>query len=212
MFQHSWTEFCMLGTGIFENRNSMKEEKEEKRKRIKTEVILKETSSNYVRMIGDADRKARIMLVVNSVFLTLSVTLIGKVIVTIQYSWIFAAILMISNVLSLFFSVQSIKPEFGETKDEETENNILHYKKSSEVTLEEYRSRINSTVMDDTQKMDAFIKELYYYGRLLTIKYKLLKVAYYFFTWGILLAVLTYVILLILFNRQTEYLGMISLI
>lgn len=212
MFQHSWTEFCMLGTGIFENRNSMKEEKEEKKKRIKTEVILKETSSNYVRMIGDADRKARIMLVVNSVFLTLSVTVIGKVIVTIQYSWIFAAILMISNVLSLFFSVQSIKPEFGQTKDDQTENNILHYKKTSEVTLDEYKARISSTVMDNTQKMEAFVKELYFYGRLLTIKYKLLKVAYYFFTWGIVLAVLTYVILLILFNRQTEYLGMISLI
>ncbi len=188
----------------------MKEEKEEKKKRIKTEVILKETSSNYVRMIGDADRKARIMLVVNSVFLTLSVTVIGKVIVTIQYSWIFAAILMISNVLSLFFSVQSIKPEFGQTKDDQTENNILHYKKTSEVTLDEYKARISSTVMDNTQKMEAFVKELYFYGRLLTIKYKLLKVAYYFFTWGIVLAVLTYVILLILFNRQTEYLGMIS--
>jgi hypothetical protein len=185
----------------------MKEEKQEKKKRIKTEVILKETSSNYVRMIGDADRKARIMLVVNSVFLTLSVTLIGKVIITIQHSWIFAAILMVSNVLSLFFSIQSIKPEFGQTKDDETESNILHYKKSSEVTLDEYRSRINSTVIDNTLKMDAFIKELYFYGRLLTIKYKLLKVAYYFFTWGIVLAVLTYILLLVLFNRQTDYLG-----
>lgn len=185
----------------------MKEEKEEKKKRIKTEVILKETSSNYVRLIGDADRKARIMLVVNTVFLTLSVTLIGKVIVTIQYSWIFGAILMISNVLSLFFSIQSIRPEFGETKDEETENNILHYKKTSEVTLDEYRSRINSIMMDNTQKMDAFVKELYFYGKLLTIKYKLLKVAYYFFTWGIVLAVLTYVILLILFHRRIDYLG-----
>ena len=184
----------------------MKEEKQEKKKQIKTQVILKETSSNYVRMIGDADRKARIMLVVNSVFLMLSVSLIGQVIVNVQYSWIFAAVLMVSNVLSLFFSVQSIKPEFGQTNDEETENNILHYKKTSEVSLDEYRSRINSTVMDEAQKMDAFIKELYFYGRLLTIKYKLLKVAYYFFTWGIVLAVLTYVILLVLFNRQSEYL------
>ena len=185
----------------------MKEEKAEKKKRIKTEVILKETSSNYVRMIGDADRKARIMLVVNSVFLMLSVTLIGQVIVNVQHSWIFAAVLMVSNVLSLFFSIQSIKPEFGQTKDEETENNILHYKKSSELTLDEYRTKINSTVMDDAQKMDAFIKELYFYGKLLTIKYKLLKVAYYFFTWGMVVAVLTYIILLILFNRQSEHLG-----
>jgi len=178
--------------------------KEEKKKKIKTNVILKETAANYVRLIGDADRKARIMLVVNSLFLTLSVTLISKIIGDIPYSWLFASILMFSNVVSLFFSIQSIKPEFTRAKNDETENNILHYKKCNDLTLEEYRSEINSTLLDDTQKMDAFIKELYFYGRLLNMKYKLLKIAYYFFLWGIVLAVLSYIVILILFNRQTE--------
>jgi hypothetical protein len=63
--------------------------KEEKKKKIKTDVILKETSGNYVRLIGDADRKARIMLVVNSLFLTLSVTLISKIIGDVQHSLAF---------------------------------------------------------------------------------------------------------------------------
>jgi len=178
--------------------------KEEKKKKIKTDVILKETAGNYVRLIGDADRKARIMLVVNSLFLTLSVTLISKIIGDIPYSWLFASILMFSNVISLFFSIRSIKPEFNHAKNDETENNILHYKKCNELTLEEYRSEINSTLIDDTQKMDAFIKELYFYGKLLNMKYKLLKIAYYFFLWGVVLAVLSYIVILILFNRQTE--------
>jgi hypothetical protein len=59
--------------------------KDEKKKKIKTDLILKETSANYIRLIGDADRKARIMLVVNSIFLTLSVTLITKVIGDLKY-------------------------------------------------------------------------------------------------------------------------------
>src|SRR5215204_1304589 len=184
--------------------NSMAKMKEEKKKKIKTDVILKETAGNYVRLIGDADRKARIMLVVNSLFLTLSVTLISKVFGDVPYSWIFASILMFSNVVSLFFSIQSIKPEFTSTKNDETENNILHYKKCNNLSLEEYRSKINSTLIDDTQKMDAFIKELYFYGRLLNMKYKLLKIAHFFFLWGIVLAVLVYIITLIMFNRQTE--------
>ena len=195
----NWIKFCNIANSLFEKNDNMKEEK---KKKIKTDSILKETSSNYVRLIGDADRRARIMLVVNSVFLTLSVTLISKVIVNIPHSWIFALILMLSNVLSLFFSVQSVRPEFHGMKDEETENNILHYKKCSELSLEEYKSRISSTLIDDNQKMDAFVKELYFYGRLLTIKYKLLQIAYYFFSWGILLAVLTYIILLILVRNQ----------
>jgi len=178
--------------------------KEEKKKKIKTDVILKETAANYVRLIGDADRKARIMLVVNSLFLTLSVTLISKIIANVPYSWLFASILMFSNVVSLFFSVQSVKPEFTHANNNETETNILHYKKCNDLTLEQYRAEINSTLIDDTQKMDAFIKELYFYGRLLNMKYRLLKIAHYFFLWGIVLAVLVYIITLIMFRGQTE--------
>lgn len=181
--------------------------KEEKKKKIKTDVILKGTSSNYVKLIGDADRKARIMLVVNSVFLTLSVTVMTKLIGTIQYGWIFASILMLSNVVSLFFSVQSVKPEFHHENDEQAENNILHYKKCSELSFDEYRAQINSTIIDETQKMESFVKELYFYGRLLNTKYRLLKMAYYFFSWGILLAVLTYIFLLIIGNHQPEHLS-----
>ena len=175
--------------------------KDEKKKKIKTDLILKETSANYIRLIGDADRKARIMLVVNSIFLTLSVTLITKVIGDVKYGWLFASILMLSNVISLFFSVQSIKPEFAQVNNEEAENNILHYKKSSELTLDEYRSQINLTLTDDAQKMDAFIRELYFYGKLLTIKYRLLKKAYLFFSWGILLAIVSYVFIIIMVRQ-----------
>jgi hypothetical protein len=178
--------------------------KKEEKKKIKTDILLKETSGNYVRLIGDADRKARIMLVVNSIFITLSVALISKTFTNIPHSWLFASVLMLSNVISLFFSVQSVKPEFNLAKDAETENNILHYKKCSELTLDEYRSQISTTLTDDTLKMDAFIKELYFYGKLLSIKYKLLKIAYYFFLWGIVLAILMYIFILIMFNEQTE--------
>ena len=180
------------------------EMKEGKKKKIKTDIILKETSGNYVRLIGDADRKARIMLVVNSIFLTLSIALISKTITNIPYSWLFASVLMFSNVVSLFFSIRSVKPEFNLTKEQETENNILHYKKCDELSLDEYRTQISTTLTDDSLKMDAFIKELYFYGKLLNIKYKLLKIAYYFFLWGIVLAVLTYIFILIVFREHTE--------
>jgi hypothetical protein len=179
-----------------------KTKKQKKVKKVKTDVLLRETSTNYIRLIGDADRKARIMLLVNSIFLTISVTLISKAIENIPYSWIFASILMLSNVLSLFFSVQSVRPEFIRHSDEETENNILHYKKCIDLSLEQYRFELNTTMKDESRKMDAFIKELYYYGRLLSFKYKLLKVAYLFFSWGVLLAVLSYITIIIMISQK----------
>lgn len=176
--------------------------KEEKKKKNKVDNILRETTFNYVRMIGDADRKARIMLVVNSVFLTLSVTLISKVIINIPYGWIFALILMLSNVLSLFFSIQSVRPELNKLRDDETENNIFHYKKCSELNLAQYSDEMRLTLLDENHKTNAFVKETYYYGKLLALKYRLLKVAYHFFSWGILLATIAYIILLVIVNQH----------
>ena len=86
---------------------SVKESKKGKRdhERIRTDALLRETFTNYIRLIGDADRKARIMLIVNTIFLTISVTLLTKAIHDIPYVWISAAILLLSNMLTLFFSI-----------------------------------------------------------------------------------------------------------
>ena len=174
-----------------------KKEKE----RIRTDALLRDTSTNYIRLIGDADRKARIMLVVNSVFLTISITLLTRSMDDIPFVWISATILMLSNVLTLFFSIQSVKPEFKKDHHKDCDNNILHYKKSSRIPLEEYAAQLKDTMLDNDKKMDAIIKDLYHYGNLLTTKYKLLNIAYQLFSWGILLSVVSYLFIILIVNQ-----------
>ena len=101
---------------------------------IKTDSLLRETSSHYIRLIGDADRKARIMIVVNSILLTLSVTFITKSIRGSEVSpaWISLILLTISNLVALFFTIISVQPEIHTSIGKDTEDNILHYKKCSE--------------------------------------------------------------------------------
>lgn len=164
-------------------------------KRIRTDALLRETSTNFIRLIGDADRKARIMLVVNSVFLTISVTFFTKSVKDIPYVWISAAILMLTNVVALFFSIRSVKPEF---KKYETVDTILHYKKCHQLPFTTYMQEIKDTMENDDKKMEAIIKEMYHYGNLLTIKYHLLHLAYRIFSVGILLSVVTYLIFMLL--------------
>jgi hypothetical protein len=168
--------------------------------RIKTDALLRETSTNYIRQIGDADRKARVILIVNSVFLTIGITLLTKSIQDIPYAWISTVILVVSNVLSLFFSIQSVKPEFKRYTNKESEDNIIHYKKCDELPLNEYSAQLRSIMMDNEKKMDAVIKDMYHYGNLLTTKYKMLGMAFRFFSWGIILAVISYLFILFIVN------------
>ena len=176
----------------------MKEEKIHNE--IKTDTLLRDTSTHYIRLIGDADRKARIMIVVNSILVTVSVSLLTKTIHQGAPVWISLVLLIISNLIALFFTIVSVKPEIHLSIRKDTENNILHYKKSSEYSLRDYTAHMMNTMQDNDKKVEAMIKELHYFGNLLTRKYKLLKTAYRCFYWGILLSVVSYLIILLLTN------------
>ena len=105
---------------------------------IKTDSLLRGTTSNYIRLISDADRKARIMIVVNSILLTISATLLTKTVHQGPPTWISLILLIVSNLLSLFFTFISIKPEIHVRIKKDTEDNILHYEKCSEYSVRDY--------------------------------------------------------------------------
>lgn len=169
---------------------------------IETDSLLRETSSHYIKMLGDADRKARIMLIVNSLLLTGGVMVVSNVIDRYPFAWISATILICGNLVSLFFAILSVKPELRDNHiAKETENNMLHYKKCSEFSLGEYTKLMLQTMEDQSKKMDAIIKELYFFGNLLSMKYRLMKVSYRFFFLGIAAAVVSY-LLILLFTHE----------
>src|SRR5687767_12585004 len=78
---------------------------------IKTDSLLRETSSHYIRLIGDADRKARIMLIVTSVLITIGISILTEALNKVPLVWISASILIIANSATLFFAILSVKPE-----------------------------------------------------------------------------------------------------
>jgi hypothetical protein len=171
---------------------------------IKTDSLLRDTSSNYLRLIGDADRKARIMIVVTSIMITICVTLLTKTIHRDTLTWISVVILIISNLLVLFFTIASVRPEIHVSISKDITSNILHYKKVSELTFVDYADRLMTVAGDNALKLDAILKEMYYFGNLLTRKYKLLKIAYRAFYWGLTIAVLSYLLILILTGEGEE--------
>jgi len=180
--------------------------KEKIHNEIKTDSLLRDTASRYIRLIGDADRKARIMIVVNSILLTISVTLLTKTLHQGPPAWISLILLITGNMIALFYTILSVKPEIHISVGRETINNILHYKKTSEYSLKEYRAHLMHALEDNDRKIDAVIKELHYFGNLLTRKYKLLKIAHRCFYWGIALALATY-LFMITFTKPDTYVG-----
>jgi hypothetical protein len=184
----------------------MKEQsKSEKQKQIRnrtirTDSLLRETSSHYIRQIGDADRKARILLVVTSVMITIGITVLTKNVLVVAQGWISAVFLIIGNIITLFFAILSIKPRLKGEAANQTENNILHYKTCTENSLESYTQKMFETLDDDQKKRDAIIKELYYYGNLLDQKYKCIEYAHRAFFWALVTTLVSYLVIYLFYK------------
>jgi len=167
---------------------------------IRTDSLLRETSSSYIKQIGDADRKARILLVVTSVMITIGVTVLTKNVIVIPLGWISAAVLVITNVITLIFVILSIRPMLNTDAAGQSENNILHYKTCTQFSLRQYTTTLVETLDDDQKKRDAIIKELYYHGNLLNEKYKYIQRAYKSFLWSIVLALASYLVIYLFYK------------
>lgn len=165
---------------------------------VKTEDLLRNTTANYIHLICNADRKARNMLVVNSFFLAISITLLTEALDKMPYTWISAVLLLITNLSALFFILQSVRPDFPFFKHPELENNIIHYRQCGQLSYNEYRRELKNTLADEDQKLDAVISDLYYHGSLLNIKYRLIRIAYRIFSWGMALSIVSYILILLL--------------
>ena len=182
-----------------------KHHREKEEKPISTANMLRDTSGHYIRLIGDADRKARIMIVVNSILLTITATVLTGSLRHEAPIWISALILMLANLVTLFFSIISVKPEIQNHLGRETENNMLHYKKCSEFSLSDYKYELLQSLETNSQKLDALVKYMYFFGNLLNKKYKLLKIAYRAFYWGLTIAVISYVIIAISYRSHFSF-------
>ncbi|HMU46483.1 MAG TPA: DUF5706 domain-containing protein [Chitinophagaceae bacterium] len=169
---------------------------------LKTETLLRDTSANYIRLICNADRKARNMLVVNSILLAISVTLLTESLSKMPYIWISALILLVTNLAALFFILQSARPDFPFFKNPELENNMTHYRKCGKLSYVEYKKQMKETLADDDKKLEVVISDMYYYGNLLNIKYRLIRWAYRIFSWGMILSIASYLIILLFVLRN----------
>ena len=183
---------------------AIKEEFKEwsKEERVDSDDLLRQAHGHNLKLISDVDRKARVIIVVNSILLTLGITIITKLMDHVHYAWISAVILIVTNLLSLFFCLLSVRPEIKSHLGKEVNDNILHYSKASEYKFKDYSEKVHELLHNNEEKVNSLIKDIYFFGNLLTMKYRLMKVSFRIFYSGLAVSVLSYIFFLLMRNTH----------
>ncbi|MES2829323.1 MAG: Pycsar system effector family protein [Bacteroidota bacterium] len=163
------------------------------------ETMFRITSTNHQRLSDMADNKAHIMISTNSIILSVILSLLLRKLEDNPHLIIPTMLLLIICVVTMVFSILATRPSIPEgvftTNDvQEKRVNLLFFGNFYRMSLNDYESGMNKLMEDRGFLYGSLIKDVYAQGVVLGRKYRLLRIAYNVFMFGIIAAVLAFTI------------------
>jgi len=163
------------------------------------ESMFRLTARNQINLSSIADNKANILISINSIVLTVLLSIgIGKI---SDYPVItFPAIVFIATCLStIVFAILSTRPKIssGKFTEEDIHNkkvNLLFFGNFYNMELEEYEWAVKEMMADQNYLYSSMIRDQYSLGKVISQKYRLLRIAYTVFMIGLILSSLLFAI------------------
>ena len=168
--------------------------------------MLRVTSRNHYTLNQMVDRKARILLTGNVLFLTL---IIGGNISAYQEvnNWRFGLMLFfgIICIISIIFSMMAVKPEklhgsLTEENIKQKKGNALFFGNFKNLTEEVYENTMMEMVNDRDFIYRSMIQDIYHLGKILERKRQFLRTSLYVFAYGLCISLLVSFVLRLIFG------------
>ncbi|WP_339866344.1 Pycsar system effector family protein [uncultured Algoriphagus sp.] len=171
-----------------------------------TQTFFRVTFMNNCNLLQIADNKANIVISINALVISSVVAIIGYGTLSHQFDYertvtlIPIMVLITTCLVSTILAVQAARPKFlGRRKnnEEEVKSSMMFFGVSSNFTLQEYLTELDEILPSKKQVQEQMAISLYYQGKVLNRKYKLLAHAYTVFIIGLAIGVVTFFIYLI---------------
>ncbi|MEZ4945051.1 MAG: DUF5706 domain-containing protein [Cyclobacteriaceae bacterium] len=160
--------------------------------KFRAENLVRNTSTNNIRLIVNADRKARIIIIVNASIITLLISITNFQVPAQILPEVPKVLLLLTNIVSLLFALKSVRL-FHLT--EKGAKSIFEENRPTSPTFDEFRKNMKAILERNERVVEFAILELYEQSLLLQRKYKYLGLAFRVFGIGMMIAILTTVIL-----------------
>ena len=168
------------------------------------ETMFRLSSSNNIRISVMADNKAHIMISVNSIIISVVLGLIIKNLDEHKNLIIPTMILLAVNVGTIIYSVLATRPKvaggvFTQEQVADKSVNLLFFGSFYKMNFKEYDEGIKLMMADKDFLYGTLTKDIFWQGKVLGRKYKLLRTSYTIFLYGIIAAVIAYAAAIVLF-------------
>jgi predicted metal-dependent HD superfamily phosphohydrolase len=163
------------------------------------ETMFRLTSKNHLTLSGMADSKANIMISVNSIIISILIGALMQKLDNNPHLIIPTIILLIVNLGSMIFSILSIRPNvtaglFTREDIANQKTNLLFFGNFHKMKRDDYHWGMNELMDNASFLYSSLIDDIYFLGVVLATKYKYLRYSYNIFMYGIVVAVIAFVV------------------
>ncbi|WP_420580315.1 Pycsar system effector family protein [Reichenbachiella sp.] len=174
------------------------------------ETMFRTTSKNHLDLSAMADNKANIMISINSIILSIIVSVLIRKLEEYPHFIIPTMIMTVICLVTIVLSILATRPNISNGKFTQSDiknqrTNLLFFGNFHKMSLEEYEWGMNELMKNSNYLYGSLIKDIYYLGAVLGKKYKRLRVAYTVFMFGFVVAVLSFIVAEVFFKNQYMY-------
>lgn len=170
------------------------------------DTMYRVTSANHLKLSSMADTKANILITVNSIILSVIVSLVVRKLDSEPHLIIPIIILLASSLTTIVFSILVTRPNVtqGISSREEISrrnSNLLFFGNFYNMDIHDYEWGMKEMRKDVDFVYDSMSRDIYYLGKVLARKYRLLHKAYNFFMFGIIISVVSLLVAQLLYLK-----------
>lgn len=194
-----------------EEKNSVFEESKKEKKKDKEkdagrsiETMFRNTVRTHVDFSSMADTKANIMISVNTLILTIIVSIMIRKLDSNPHLIIPTAMLTLSSLITLVFAILVTRPKvsrgtFTEDDIKEKKVNLLFFGNFHKMSLNDFSWGMKEMMKDKDFLYENMIMDFYYLGQVLGQKYQKLRICYTIFMYGLIISVIAFAIAFVLY-------------
>lgn len=186
---------------VADNDASAKADKKNKDKRPERgiETMFRISSGNHQRLSDQADSKSHILITVNSIIISVLLSVLLKSLDEFPQLRIPAYMLLTVNLVTIICAILSTRPNippgtFTQNDIDEKKVNLLFFGNFYKMSLQDYAGGMMQMMEDREFLYGSLIRDVYSQGVVLGRKYRMLRLAYNIFMYGLIVSVVAFVV------------------
>ena len=159
------------------------------------QTLYRITENRHMDLSGKAHDKASLLISVNSIIMSIVLSVLVTKLEENTYLLIPTSMLVITSAVTIVISIISTRPRIiGRKQSANEEKNILFYGDFANLSVNEFKKAMKDVYTNPGELYDSLSRDIYYQGVILKWKFKHINIAYDIFMYGFISTIIAFIL------------------